>query len=72
MVLKRGENVGDRFVRQTSEHEVLELIVSGTRQTALTADQALSRETAGAPAPQGIGTSMPNAPGGSDNPPCSS
>ena len=42
MVLKRGENVGDRFVRSTSEHEVLELIVSGTRQTALTASEALS------------------------------
>lgn len=40
MVLKRGENVGDRFVQQTTEHEVLEMIVSGTRETALTAWQA--------------------------------
>jgi simple sugar transport system ATP-binding protein len=39
MVLKRGENVGDRFVRQTSEHEVLEMIVSGTRETARSAVQ---------------------------------
>lgn len=40
MVLKRGENVGDRYVSRTSEKEVLELIVEGTRDTALTADQA--------------------------------
>ena len=43
MVLKRGENVGDRYVRNTNEHEVLEIIVSGTREQALTADQAVSR-----------------------------
>src|SRR3954453_14364565 len=41
MVLKRGENVGDRYVRYSNEQEVLGLIVSGTRDTALTADQAL-------------------------------
>ena len=46
MVLKRGENVGDRYIRHTSEHEVLELIVSGTPESALTADEA----TRGAPA----------------------
>jgi len=40
MVLKRGENVGDRWVTSTNEHEVLEIIVSGTRERALTADQA--------------------------------
>ncbi len=40
MVLKRGENVGDRYVKHTSEQEVLEMIVSGTREDALTADQA--------------------------------
>jgi simple sugar transport system ATP-binding protein len=40
MVLKRGENVGDRYVRSTTEHDVLALIVSGTRETALSADQA--------------------------------
>ncbi|APF37181.1 sugar ABC transporter ATP-binding protein [Chelatococcus daeguensis] len=41
MVLKRGENVGDRYIAHTSEKEVLELIVSGTPDTALTADEAL-------------------------------
>lgn len=40
MVLKRGENVGDRYIGHTSEKEVLELIVEGTPETALTADQA--------------------------------
>jgi simple sugar transport system ATP-binding protein len=40
MVLKRGENVGERYIRDTSEHEVLQLIVSGTRETARSADQA--------------------------------
>ena len=29
MVLKRGENVGDRYVKDTDEHEVLGLIVQG-------------------------------------------
>ncbi len=43
MVLKRGQNVGDRYVRNTNEREVLELIVSGTPETALTADQALKQ-----------------------------
>jgi simple sugar transport system ATP-binding protein len=46
MVLKRGENVGDRYVKNTDEHEVLEIIVSGTRESALTADQALARAAA--------------------------
>jgi simple sugar transport system ATP-binding protein len=32
MVLKRGENVGERQIARTSEHEVLELIVSGKRE----------------------------------------
>jgi simple sugar transport system ATP-binding protein len=41
MVLKRGQNVGDRYIAHTSTKEVLELIVSGTPETALTADQAL-------------------------------
>ncbi|CCM73950.1 ATP-binding cassette domain-containing protein [Rhizobium mesoamericanum] len=40
MVLKRGEYVGDRYVKNTDEHEVLEIIVSGTRESALTADEA--------------------------------
>ena len=43
MVLKRGENVGDRYVKNTDEHEVLEIIVSGTRESALTADEALAK-----------------------------
>ena len=43
MVLKRGENVGDRYVKHTSEREVLELIVSGTLETALSAEEALKR-----------------------------
>jgi ribose transport system ATP-binding protein len=42
MVLKRGENVGDRYVRHSTEQEVLELIVSGTRETARTADEAVA------------------------------
>ncbi|MCY1244917.1 D-xylose ABC transporter, ATP-binding protein [compost metagenome] len=40
MVLKRGEYVGDRYIKQTDEHEILEIIVSGTRERALTAEQA--------------------------------
>jgi simple sugar transport system ATP-binding protein len=40
MVLKRGENVGDRWIRHTDEQEVLEIIVSGTRAQALGADEA--------------------------------
>jgi simple sugar transport system ATP-binding protein len=34
MVLKRGENVGERNVTETTEKEVLELIVSGTPEPA--------------------------------------
>ncbi len=34
MVLKRGENVGERLIAQTSEREVLELIVSGAPKSA--------------------------------------
>jgi simple sugar transport system ATP-binding protein len=41
MVLKRGQYVGDRYIRYTTEREVLELIVSGTPETALAADQAI-------------------------------
>jgi simple sugar transport system ATP-binding protein len=41
MVLKRGENVGDRYIKNTDEHEVLEIIVSGTRASARTADDVL-------------------------------
>jgi simple sugar transport system ATP-binding protein len=37
VVLKRGENVGDRYIKNTSEHDVLGLIVSGTTRTRGTA-----------------------------------
>ena len=43
MVLKRGQSVGDRYIRASSEREVLELIISGTPEGALTAEQALQR-----------------------------
>jgi simple sugar transport system ATP-binding protein len=42
MVLKRGENVGDRYIKHTTEQEVLQIIVTGTRATAQSADQALA------------------------------
>ena len=38
MVLKRGENVGERFIRHSSEHEVLEVIVSGRREAKIRAE----------------------------------
>ncbi len=41
MVMKRGENVGDRRIRDTTEQEVLEIIVSGTRETRRTVDPAV-------------------------------
>jgi simple sugar transport system ATP-binding protein len=34
MVLKRGRNVGERRIRETSENAVLELIVQGDRELA--------------------------------------
>ena len=43
MVLKRGENVGDRYVKHSTEQEILGLIVQGTPETALTADQAVAK-----------------------------
>ena len=42
MVLKRGEYVGDRYIKNTTEHDVLGLIVAGTRATAKGADEALA------------------------------
>ena len=33
MVLKRGENVGDRQIKDTSEQEVLEMMIVGARET---------------------------------------
>lgn len=43
MVLKRGENVGDRYIKHTTEAEILELMIAGTRETALSADEARAR-----------------------------
>ena len=43
MVLKRGENVGERYIPHSSEQMVLEIIVSGVRETATNADEALAR-----------------------------
>jgi simple sugar transport system ATP-binding protein len=40
MVLKRGENVGDRYIKSATEDEILELMIAGTRETAKTADEA--------------------------------
>lgn len=42
MALKRGQNVGDRYIKHTTEQEILELMIAGTAQTALTADEALA------------------------------
>ena len=39
MVLKRGENVGERYIENTDEHEVLEIIVQGKRQVQAAAGQ---------------------------------
>jgi simple sugar transport system ATP-binding protein len=39
MVLKRGENVGDRYIKSTTEEEILQLMIAGTRETARTAEQ---------------------------------
>jgi simple sugar transport system ATP-binding protein len=47
MVLKRGRNVGDRYVADTTEGEILELIVSGSPETALDADATRGRATPG-------------------------
>ncbi len=44
MVLKRGQNVGDRYIKQTSEQEILELMITGTPETALTSEQALAKK----------------------------
>ena len=40
MVLKRGRNVGDRLIAETTEKEVLELIVSGVPEAAAAAELA--------------------------------
>jgi simple sugar transport system ATP-binding protein len=44
MVLKRGQNVGDRYIKQTTESEILELMIAGTAETALNADEAMARK----------------------------
>jgi simple sugar transport system ATP-binding protein len=41
MVLKRGRNVGDRLIAETTEKEVLELIVSGVPETSAAPEPAL-------------------------------
>jgi ribose transport system ATP-binding protein len=41
MVLKRGRNVGERVIAETTEKEVLELIVSGVPETPVAAETAL-------------------------------
>ena len=41
MVLKRGRNVGDRVIAETTEKEVLELIVSGVPETSTAPEPAL-------------------------------
>ena len=43
MVLKRGQNVGDRYIKHTTEQEILELMIAGTPETSLTADEALAK-----------------------------
>jgi simple sugar transport system ATP-binding protein len=44
MVLKRGQNVGDRYIKHTTEQEILELMIAGTRETSLTAEEALAKK----------------------------
>jgi len=44
MVLKRGQNVGDRFIKHTTETEILELMIAGTAEASLTAEQARQRK----------------------------
>jgi len=44
MVLKRGQNVGDRYIKHTTEQEILELMITGTAENSLTADQALAQK----------------------------
>jgi simple sugar transport system ATP-binding protein len=43
MVLKRGENVGDRYIKHTKDEEILELMIAGTPESAITADEALAK-----------------------------
>jgi simple sugar transport system ATP-binding protein len=50
MVLKRGEYVGDRYVRKTTEHDVLSLIIAGSREDAIGAQEALTAQPQGAEA----------------------
>lgn len=46
MVLKRGENIGDRYIKSTSEEEILQLMIAGTAETAVTADEARAAASA--------------------------
>jgi simple sugar transport system ATP-binding protein len=41
MVLKRGENVGDRYIKSTSEEEILQLMIVGTKEGRETATESL-------------------------------
>ena len=50
MALKRGENVGDRYIKHTSEQEILELMITGVADTAISADEATPR-TSGSSSP---------------------
>ena len=47
MVLKRGENVGERVIRQTTEQEVLQVIVSGRSEKGPEAAAEVSSAKAG-------------------------
>jgi hypothetical protein len=53
MVLKRGENVGERVIKKTTEHEVLQIIVSGVK----------SKADGSPPAPNGKPKAKPAAKG---------
>jgi simple sugar transport system ATP-binding protein len=59
MVLKRGENVGERQVKHTTEHEVLGLIVSGRSEKALKAAGAAEGTEAALDQPSSRGGQIP-------------
>jgi simple sugar transport system ATP-binding protein len=59
MVLKRGRNVGERVIAQTSEREVLELIVSGSPTAPLPADEITTAEAPDDSSPSALPTTSP-------------
>ena len=59
MVLKRGENVGERQIKDTTEHEVLGLIVSGRSEKALKAASAVEGAEAALDQPPSRGGQIP-------------